>query len=166
MSTMSTTERGQDLVIERTISATPSRVWKAWTDAAALVQWWGPKGFTCPVYHMDLKVGGKYLYCMKSPDGQEYWGAGEYREILPNRRLVFSDNFADSNGKIVPASFYGMTADYPPNMLVMVTFEENGNLTKMTVHHVGIPAGEERENARLGWIQSFDKLDNLLKRSK
>src|SRR6202035_4046261 len=48
-------------------------VWKAWTDPKYVMQWWGPKGFTAPVCQMDFRVGGKFLCCMKAPDGQEFW---------------------------------------------------------------------------------------------
>jgi len=44
-------------------------VWKAWTEPARVMRWWGPKGFISPACDIDLRVGGKYLYCERGPDG-------------------------------------------------------------------------------------------------
>ena len=65
------------------------------------MQWWGPKGFTAPVCKMDFRVGGKFLCCMRSPDGQECWNAGEYHEIVPHEKIVSSMYFSDSEGNKV-----------------------------------------------------------------
>src|SRR5919204_652300 len=63
--------------------------------------WWGPKDYTCPFCEMDLRVGGKYLNCMRSPKGRDYWSTGVFREILLMERLVFTDSFADEQGNVV-----------------------------------------------------------------
>jgi uncharacterized protein YndB with AHSA1/START domain len=59
--------RGQELVIMRIFDAPRHLLWKAWTEPERLVRWWGPKGFTAPVSKIDLRVGGAYLNCMRSP---------------------------------------------------------------------------------------------------
>ena len=64
---------------------------------------------------------------------------------------------------MVPAAHYGLSGDWPLELLVTVTFEEQDGKTKMTLRHLGIPAGENLENARAGWNQSFDKLAETLK---
>jgi uncharacterized protein YndB with AHSA1/START domain len=112
---------------------------------------------------MDLRVGGKYLNCMRSPKGREYWSTGVFREIIPMERLVFTDCFADDTGKVVPASYYGMSSDFPLEMLVTVTFEDQGGKTKMTLRHTDLPAGPESEGTHQGWSESFDKLAESLK---
>ena len=76
------------VVITRIFDAPRERVWKAWTDPEQLKHWWGPKGFTTPVFRADLRVGGALLYCMRSPEGKDYWGTGVYREIVPVTRIV------------------------------------------------------------------------------
>ena len=149
-------ERG--LVITRVFDAPRELVWRAWTEPAHAMRWWGPKGFTAPVIKIDLRVGGKYLYCMRSPDGKDYWSTGVYREIVPMERLVMTDSFADADGNVVPASHYGMPGDWPRELLVTVTFEDDGGKTKMTLQHVGLPEGEMSEQAGAGWNESFDKL--------
>lgn len=72
------------LVIRRILDAPREAVWKAWTDPDRLMRWWGPEGFTSPACRIDLRVGGKYLFCMRSPEGKDYWSTGVYRDIVPS----------------------------------------------------------------------------------
>ncbi len=153
----------QELVITRIFDAPRELVWKAWTDPERVKRWWGPKGFTAPVCKIDLRVGGKYLYCMRSPEGKDYWSTGVYREIVPLERIVSTDSFADEKGNVVPVSYYGMSGEWPLELLVTVTFEEHEGKTKLTLRHVGIPAGENSKLAQQGWNESFDKLAESLK---
>jgi uncharacterized protein YndB with AHSA1/START domain len=150
------------LVITRVFEAPRELVWKAWTEPEMAKKWWGPQGFTCPFCTIDLRVGGTYLNCMRSPEGQDYWSTGVYREIIPPERLVCTDCFADEQGNVVPAPHYGMSADFPLEMPVTVTFEEEQGKTKFTLRHEGLPPGEDLDNCRIGWSQSFDKLAELL----
>jgi uncharacterized protein YndB with AHSA1/START domain len=153
----------QEIVITRIFDAPRELVWKAFTEPERVKRWWGPKNFTAPVCKVDLRVGGVYLYCMRSPEGQDYWNTGVYKEIIPMERLVYTDSFADEKGNVVPATHYGMSADFPLELLVTVTFEEQGGKTKMTLRHVGIPAGEMSDLTAAGWNESFDKLSESLK---
>lgn len=152
------TETEKDIVITRIFDAPRELVWKAWADPVYFMRWWGPKHFTSPACKMDFRVGGTYLFCMRSPDGQDFWSTGEYREIVPLERIVFTDSFADEQGKVVPATYYGMGEDFPQELVVTVTFENLNGKTRMTVIHQGIPAGEHRDGALQGWNESFDKL--------
>ena len=156
-------ERGtQKIQIIRIFDAPRELVWKAWTDPQHFRRWWGPKDYTCPFCEMDFRVGGKYLNCMRSPEGREYWGTGVFREIIPMERIVFTDCFADEHGNVVPATHYGMSPDFPLEMLVIVTFEDLDGKTKMTLEHIGISTGPDREGAQQGWNESFDKLAESL----
>jgi uncharacterized protein YndB with AHSA1/START domain len=150
------------LVIERMFDAPRELVWKAWTDPEHLMRWWGPKDFTAPACHTDLRVGGKYLFCMRAPDGQDYWSTGVYTEIVPPERLVCTDSFADPQGNVVPATYYGMGADIPLETQMTVTFEDVDGRTKMTLTHIGLPAGDS-DMAGAGWNESFDKLAEVLR---
>lgn len=150
---------GSAIVITRVFDAPRDLVFRAWTDPKLMSRWWGPKGFTAPVTEMDLRVGGKYHFCMRSPEGQDFWSAGFYREIDPPGRLVFTDSFSDPEGNLVHASQYGMPGEWPLELLVTVTFEEApGGRTTMTMTQTGIPAGEVRDMSAAGWGQQFDKL--------
>lgn len=156
---MATTMKNKDaLTIVRVFDAPREKVWKAWTDPEELKKWWGPKHFTSPFSKIDLRAGGKYLHCMRGPDGKDYWSTGVYREIVPMERLVATDSFADEKGDVVPASHYGMAGDFPLELIVTVTFEKTGARTKMIVRHEGLPAGLVRELTETGWNESFDKL--------
>lgn len=155
------TER--ELVITRIFDAPRQKVWKAWTDPDELRKWWGPKDFSAPHIRNDLRVGGKYVFCMRSPEGKDYWSTGVYRELVPPKRIVCTDSFADENGNVVPATHYGMSPDIPLEMLVTVTLEEREGKTKLTLRHVGIPSGAHHEGAQAGWNESFDKLAKALK---
>jgi len=147
-----------ELVITRLFDAPRELVWKAWTTAALLKKWHGPKNFTAPFIKLDLRIGGKYLNCMRGPDGKDYWSTGVYKELVPLTRLVSTDSFADEKGKVVPAAHYGMGRDFPKELLVTMTLEDVGNRTKMTLKHKGIPAGLMKELTETGWNESFDKL--------
>ncbi len=151
-----------EIVIKRVFDAPREIVWKAWTESERMMRWWGPKGFTAPFIKMDLRVGGAFLYCMRSPERKDYWSTGVYREIVPHERIVSTDSFADKEGNVVPATHYGMSPDFPLEMLVTVTFEEYGGKTRLTLRHVGIPSGSDSEGARQGWNESFDKLVGTL----
>jgi len=158
-----TTMTEKEMVITRLFDASRELLWKAWTDPECFKSWWGPKDFTSPYSNIDLRVGGKYLNCMRGPDGKEYWTTGVYREIVPMEKIVCTDSFADPNGNIVPASYYGMAGDWPLELLLTVTFEEMGGKTKMTLHHAGIPEGKMSGECEAGWNESLDKLAESLK---
>ena len=155
----------QEIVITHIFDAPRELVWKYWTDPKYFMRWWGPEGFTTPVSEMDFRVGGVYLNCMWSPEGENYWSTGVYREIIEPERIVYTDSFSDAGGNIVPASYYEMSGDWPLELLVTVTFEEQeGRKTKLTLKHAGIPAGEDRDLTEAGWNESFDKLvEDLVK---
>jgi uncharacterized protein YndB with AHSA1/START domain len=152
----------RELVITRIFDAPRELVWQAWTDPKQIVKWWGPKNFTAPVAKIDLRVGGKYLYCMRSPEGQDYWSTGIYREVVPPERLVCTDSFADADGNVVSASHYGVGEDFPLEMQVTITFEDIDGKTKMTLKHVGLPESMS-DMTSTGWNESFDKLAESLK---
>lgn len=156
-------EKENEILITRIFDAPRELVWKAWTDPEHVKRWWGPKNFTAPFVKMDFRVGGKYLYCMRSAEGQDYWGTGVYREIIPQEKIVATDSFADEKGNIVPASHYGMSGDWPLELLVTVTFEPQGNKTKFTLRHVGLPAGDMLKMTDEGWNESLDKFAATLR---
>jgi uncharacterized protein YndB with AHSA1/START domain len=153
----------QDLEITRVFDAPRDLVWRAFTDCESLVQWWGPKNFTAPYCKIDLRVGGESFTAMRDEEGKDYWGKGLYREVVPNELIVVTDSFADDQGKIVPASYYGMSEDFPLEMLITLKFEDENGRTKLTLIHSGLPESE-LEMCRQGWQESFDKLDQYLAR--
>ena len=150
------------LFISRIFDAPGPLIWKAWTDPEQLKRWWGPKGYTTPFCRIDFRVGGSYLFCMRSPEGRDFWSTGSYREIIPFNRIVYTDSFADEKGNVVSATYYGMKPGFPKELGMVLTFEEYDAITKLTLTQSGIPAGEMAEMTRADWNQSFEKLAKML----
>ena len=154
---MNSTNLSEDaVVIERTFDAPVDLVWRMWTSPEHFKNWYGPQGFTVPVAEMDVRVGGKRLICMASPDGSmKMWTTGEYTEIIPNQRLVYTESPADENGNVVSPAAMGMPEGYPETTKVTVLLDELDGRTKMVMTHAGIPADSGGAG---GWMQAFDKL--------
>jgi uncharacterized protein YndB with AHSA1/START domain len=153
---MSEVER---MSITKVFDAPRELVWKAWTEPKYVMQWWGPKGFTSPVCRMDVRVGGKSLCCMKAPDGQEFWNAIEYHEIVLHEKIVSSMYFADASGNKVEPEQLGIEHESIDGAFDVTLFEDLGNgQTRLT--HIG---NESMESAKQsgqaeGWNQILDKL--------
>ena len=150
------------LEISRVFDLPISIVWKAWTESEMCKKWWGPKDFTCPYSAIDLRVGGKTLSCMRSPQGDEFWSTGVYKEIILFKKLVCTDSFSDEKGNVIPASDLNMPGNWPLKLLITVTFEELNGKTKMLLIHEGLPP-EIYDDCQTGWEQSFDKLEKNVK---
>lgn len=151
-----------EIVITRLFDAPRELAWRAWTEPEFVMQWWGPKNYTSPACRIDLREGGSYHFCMRSPEGRDYWSTGVYRELKRPERIVCTDSFADAAGNVVPATYYGMSADIPQELLVTATFETLAGRTRFTLRHAGFPAGDTRDLARAGWNESLDKLAGVL----
>jgi uncharacterized protein YndB with AHSA1/START domain len=157
--TKNTVNEKERMVITRIFDAPRALVWKAWTEPQYVMQWWGPKGFTAPVCKIDFRAGGKFLCCMKSPDGQEGWNGGEYHEIVPHEKIVYSLYFADSQGNKVDPAQLGIEHEAIEDARDVVIFEDFGNgQTKLTM--IGNETMEEAKNSGQveGWNEILDKV--------
>src|SRR3954468_8958418 len=74
-------------VMSRTFDAPRELLWKAWSERARLMEWFGPKGFKMPAAKMDFRPGGSFHYCVASPDGNEMWGKFVYCEIVSPEKI-------------------------------------------------------------------------------
>jgi uncharacterized protein YndB with AHSA1/START domain len=101
----------RNIVITRVLDAPRERVFKAWTDSGHFVRWWGPNGFTTPACRMDVRPGGVLHYCMRSPEGRDFWGKGIYREIVEPERIVYADTFADAEGPLASNAQYWISSN-------------------------------------------------------
>jgi uncharacterized protein YndB with AHSA1/START domain len=139
-----TAKREQDSVLEMVelFDATPERVFKAWTNKKDFVSWYGPEGFTVPFCEMDVRVGGAWRACIKSPQGDEYWMQGKYIEITSPSRLVFT---------------YGDGSEKPKmgETIVTITFNKVGDKTKMVFRQTNFPTKELRDSHFGGWSSAF-----------
>lgn len=133
--------------VSREFAAPVEAVWEAWTNPEMFRRWYGPKGFSVPTCEIDLKVGGRHLWSMASPDGSQMYFTGIYKEIVSKKRLVFTDTMSDAQGNPISLGDSG-----PQTIEVLVTFVHADGVTKVTLSHGG------PEQAKLGWEQAFDKL--------
>jgi uncharacterized protein YndB with AHSA1/START domain len=151
----------KELVIRREFNLSLQKLWQAWTEPEQVMQWWGPKGFTCPVCKIDFRVGGKYLFSMRGPEGKDNWSTGTYKEIIPMKKIVCTDSFSDKDGNVIHATEYGLPGNWPTELLVTLVFEDIGGKSKLTLTHSGVPEEMQRQNQN-GWEESLDKLDAFL----
>ena len=147
------------ITIKRKMNLTVDQVWKAWSNPETFKQWWGPREYSCPYCTIDFSIGGKYLAAMRNKEGKDIWGTGTYREIVPQQKIVYTDSFADSEGRVVDGGYYDMPG-MPLQLLVTVTLERSGDKTNMTLKHEGIPE-EMYEDCIKGWQSSFDKMEEI-----
>ena len=147
------------MVITRIFDAPRELVWKAWTDPKYVMQWWGPKGFTSPVCEIDFRVGGKFLFCMRTPDGQEGWNGGEYHEIVLHEKIVSSMYFADSKGNKVEPEQLGIEHEAIEGAHDVVLFEDLGNgQTKLTFIGNDTMQDAIKSGQLEGWNETLDKV--------
>jgi len=166
MATKSKYEHGtavqNEVVIHRVFDLPVNKVWRALTESEEFKKWWGPRGFSCPSSQIESRVGGKYLNCMRGPDGKEWWSTGVVKDLKPGKKLVLSDSFSDKNGNVKSASDYGLPGDWPRELLITFELEEADGATKLKLHHEGIPE-EAHDDCVKGWNESFDKLEENIK---
>jgi len=149
----------QDAVrIERTIDAPVDLIWQIWTDPEHFAAWYGPDGATIPLATMDVRVGGTRLICMdiNTPNGpMQMWFAGEYREVIENKRLVYTESMSNQNGDILDPADLGMPPGHPITTEVRVELEAVGGRTRLLLTHLGIPADSP---GAIGWAMALDKM--------
>jgi uncharacterized protein YndB with AHSA1/START domain len=147
-------EASRTLAITRVFDAPRALVWRAWTEPRHLAQWSGPRGFTTPHHTMELRPGGAFRACLRSPEGEEMWVRGTYREVVPPERLVFTHAWEGADGQAGPET------------LVSVSFVERGSSrTEMRFHQALFETEAARDGHRSGWSSSFDRLEQHLSRT-
>ncbi len=135
------------LVITRDFAAPPALVFQAWTDPKRMMQWYAPEGMETPYAEADLRVGGRYRVLMREPDGKEHDVSGEYREIVANRKLVFTWAWRTTPEEI---------------SLVTVELEAAGGGTRLTLTHEQLLDAESRDSHQSGWSSALDKLEKFV----
>jgi uncharacterized protein YndB with AHSA1/START domain len=140
----------RELTIRRTFDAPRALVFRVWTEPQHLAQWSCPQGFILTENRGDLRVGGVFSACMRSPDGSDHRLRGVYREIVAPERLVFTHAWVDANG--TPG----------PETLVTVTLAERNGRTEMTFHQGIFDSVAARDGHQHGWTSCFERLAELL----
>lgn len=149
----------KDVQIERTFNASIDLIWAMWTEPEHFANWYGPMGATIPSAEMDLRVGGRRHITMEmdTPNGKmQMFFIGEYSEIEPKTRLVYTEAMADADGNALTPEAMGMPAGTPMDTSVLVELVDLDDRTKMTMTHRGVPADSPGGQ---GWEMAIDKLE-------
>ena len=138
------------LSITRKLAAPPDRCFRAWIDPGALKGWFGPGANEVVLAETDLRVGGRYRVVMRSLGGEEHEVGGEFREVVTNRKLVFT---------------WAWRSTPERQSLVTVEFAPAGDATALTLTHEHFADEAARDRHRQGWIGSLEKFAGLVESS-
>ena len=108
----------RELSITRLIEASPETVWQIWSGRTG--EWWAPRPYTTPIVAFDLRAGGRAFCEMRAPDGTPMPNEGVFLEVVPARRVVFTDAFGPG---WVP---------HGPFMVAIIEFADEGGRTRYT----------------------------------
>jgi len=148
--------------ISRVFDAPPELVFRSWTDAVQLPLWFAPHGCSVSFRQLDIRSGGSFHSCIRTPDGYECWCIGEYREVVTNERIVFTMAVANAAGERMEPTAVGMDPNWPRETIVTVTFEEEGDKTKLTLRQTVNEALAKKTGAHPSWLQMLDRLAEQL----
>ncbi len=137
------------LTLSRHYPVGPEKVWRAWTDPEAVKKWWGPgPGEPVAAAELDVRVGGKFRIVFGGADGKEHECAGVYKEVVPNRRLVFTWSWPRTTPERVS--------------VVTITFKAVPNGTELVFTHEQLFDEKVRDDHKRGWSSCLDKLEAFL----
>jgi uncharacterized protein YndB with AHSA1/START domain len=135
--------------LHRVFATKPDKVYRAFIEADAMAKWLPPNGFTCTVHSFDAKVGGTFKMSFRNfTNGKSHSFGGEYKELVPGERIIYTDKFDDPN--------------LPGEMKVTVTLKKVSVGTEVNITQEGIPDLIPAEACYLGWQQSLKNLARLV----
>jgi uncharacterized protein YndB with AHSA1/START domain len=135
--------------LHRVLAASPEKVYRAFIEADALAKWLPPNGFLCTVHHLEPKVGGTFRMSFRNfTTGVSHAFGGEYRDLVPGERLVYTDKFDDPG--------------LPGEMQVTVTLKKVSVGTDLAIVQEGIPDAIPAEACYLGWQESLRNLARVV----
>lgn len=135
------------LALRRRLNASPEKVYRAWIDPKKLVRWFGPDQGAVQSAETDARVGGRFHVIFRTEDGEQHDVSGEYREVEPNRKLVFT----------------WMWRTMPEReSLVTIALQEDGEGTLLTLLHERFFDEEARDRHREGWTGALAKLEGFV----
>jgi uncharacterized protein YndB with AHSA1/START domain len=151
---MTTTEINPnlDLVLERVIDVPPDLVWRCWTEPEHVRQWFAPKPWATVDCEIDLRPGGIFRSVMRSPDGEDFPGVGCYLEVVPNKRLVWTD-----------ALLPGYRPSEEPFFTAVVTMEQAGTGTRYVATAIHRDMAGRQRHEEMGFFEGWGTvLDQLV----
>ena len=138
------------LEIKRFINAPRARVYAAWTDPAQLKEWWGPETVRTRNFAADVRVGGKYRWDLINQEDEEMSVFGEYRELVPEKKIVFTWKWDDDD------------VWENRNSVVTVELFDAAGGTELHLRHEQLPSTESRDRHNEGWNSVLDRLEKFL----
>jgi len=153
-----------DLVLERTVDVPASELWLGWTVPERLVKWFTPAPWVTTACSIDLRPGGGFEATMRSPEGLEVPNSGCYLEVVPERRLTFTN--------VLRAGFRPAGAPVHPDFPFVATVElepaGGGTRYRALVRHADVAGRKQHEamNFHAGWSAALDQLVALIKRGR
>jgi uncharacterized protein YndB with AHSA1/START domain len=145
--------RGLVLRLKRMVDAPPERIFDLLTEPAEVAKWWGPHGFTTPEIELDLSVGGGYRYTMQPPDAEAFHLSGEFLEIDPPSRLVFTFRWEEPDPD-------------DRETVVMLSLAAVGDATEVSLSQGAFATDERLALHSNGWADSFEKLGEVIETSR
>ncbi|HSK02490.1 MAG TPA: SRPBCC family protein [Kofleriaceae bacterium] len=146
-----------ELILTRTIDASPEKLFRAWTEPELMKQWFAPLPYTTPHAETDVRPGGSNLVVMRGPDGVDMPNRGVYLEVAPNRRLVLTDAYTKA-----------WEPSEKPFMTLILTFEPEGRGTRYTARVLHWSEADRKEHEAMGfhegWAAATDQLEALVAR--
>ncbi len=140
------------LVLTRIIDAPPEKVYRCWTEPELLKQWFAPRPWSTPHAELDLRPGGSSLVVMRSPEGQEFPNPGVYLEVIPNRKLVFTDAYVKAWEPSKKPFFTGI-----------ITFEDEGaGKTRYTARALHWTDEDREKHEKMGFHEGWGICANQL----
>ncbi len=134
----------RELVVTRVFDVPARFLFEAYSRPEHLRRWFGPRGWPLTLCEVDFRVGGRYRFAMTGPSGEQNTPfGGEYREIVPNRRIVFDNGFEEPDA---------------PRMVMTVTLDEapDGRTTTLTLHTLFASAAMREEYVGVGMREGID----------
>ncbi len=145
------------LIVRRMLKAPPELAFKAWTTAEHIQQWMRPEpGMVVPFASMDLRVGGRYRIQMQKPDGEFFTAAGEFREVKPPERLVYTWDWEKDGCGVKFGELEGKPS------LITVEFLKRGEQTEFVLTHSRFTTVENRDNHAKGWSKIADSFASFV----
>ena len=134
----------RDLMLTRLIDAPREKLYRAWTDATLLKQWFAPLPYTTPVAELDVRPGGSAFIVMRGPDGKDLPNRGTYLEVVPNQRLVSTDAYVKA-----------WEPSEKPFMTLILTFEDEAGKTRYTARARHWTAADREAHEKMGFHQGW-----------
>jgi uncharacterized protein YndB with AHSA1/START domain len=142
------------LTLRRVFKVPIEKVFDAWTKPDVLASWFGPVGFTVSMAKTDLRVGGEYLIVLQPPEGVAIRHSGEYLEVTPPERLVFT--------WLLENQACGGCRDECAETLVSIDFKRLAESTEICLTHERLPGKEAYAGHVFGWNSTFDGFENFV----